>query len=447
MLMNSPFQRMYDSFQLFSNANLCKESSKIIQMSAGVNWARANSAIKKVLHWELDYSITYRNYGRSVGGKIITDIIENIEQDLAGYKANISAILCHGSSEGAYLILEYLKSKNKLETTTALSIGHSFPLYHSLSQRFNLDYQECLVENDSGDNFLPTVEMIRESINKCKPSIVFLIIPNNPIGDTYSLFELIEIASLCKENEVVLLVDRVCQLSWDSREFINKAFFRGIEDGIIYIVDSFSKSESLAGVRTGYIITNDICTNFLSNYIQYRQLNPIVFSSGTLAFNHIAYLYTNHKQISIEKYVRLISAYSRKIFSEYPKNEQSNFSIGRIESLLLEYEQEVNTLKKRVKQNFNILKQYFDKDTIKPLVLTSGFNTILLTNKMKIGNEYLDQELLALNSRVGVLTESCFRVSKSTSKNYFVRIGLSLPNSEFEEGVYRIKEFYHKKYS
>ena len=71
-----PSDKIYESFQLFLEAS---KTQRIVEMSAGVNWQTSGNAIKNALKLEIDTDLTYRNYGRSAGIKIATDIIEYAE--------------------------------------------------------------------------------------------------------------------------------------------------------------------------------------------------------------------------------------------------------------------------------------------------------------------------------------------------------------------------------
>src|SRR5207237_1429036 len=77
-----PFERMYESFRLFSVSAQERGKLPYYQLSAGANWIPAGSAVLRCLHEELDSALTYRNYGRSAGPLGVTDALEDVEARL-----------------------------------------------------------------------------------------------------------------------------------------------------------------------------------------------------------------------------------------------------------------------------------------------------------------------------------------------------------------------------
>lgn len=70
-------------------------------MSAGVNWQPTMHCVKEALQFEIQHDLSYRNYGRSVGAKYITDIIEICEQMEVEGAGRISCALSNGATDGA----------------------------------------------------------------------------------------------------------------------------------------------------------------------------------------------------------------------------------------------------------------------------------------------------------------------------------------------------------
>lgn len=178
----SPFERMYDSFSLFAKSAIKKPSKRIVYMSSGINWMEANKSVLNLLCQELKSAISYRNYGRSAGAKIITDLLEFIEierfrSESCDEKLRPSITITNGASEGSYLLIKLLSDSGFFdERRNTLMIGHGFPLYAKLSDKFNLSFLECLGNKDSVTSLLPKVEEIELYIkNLSLPWSSFLI--------------------------------------------------------------------------------------------------------------------------------------------------------------------------------------------------------------------------------------------------------------------------------
>jgi len=100
--------------------------------------------------------------------------------------------------------------------------------------------------------------------------------------------------------------------------------------------------------------------------------------------------------------------------------------------------------RKVIDNNFNTVRKLFAADSINELSLDGGFNLRLDLTQMLRKLEREQQADLLSEMGVAVLTENCFRQSQSKSPNYFVRLGLTLPEEEFSIGAKRMACYYLK---
>ncbi len=433
--MNDPFDYMYQSFQLFGS----NPSVVPIQMSAGVNWAPASDEAIKLLKLEMDSAVSYRNYGRSSGGKIVTDILASVEQKLAHANSKITAVVTNGTCDAAHIVTTTLLRKKKLQAgDSCLAIAHCFPYYFNLFNEAGLAYKECIDDT----RLFPTMERVEQAIQQHRPKIVVLMLPHNPSGQILSGDDYCRIVNIAISAGAVVFLDRVCMMMWDYSPTLVSAFYDHIAEGNLFVFDSLGKSDSLAGLRTGYLLCGEEWQPCIEQTIRYRTLNPIVFSTLTLAFTRIATLaYTNGKE-SIICYERLIDRYLNKLFLDYPNSYELGFDAVDLFSRISNYIKEQLIKKERIETNFQATEACFTSQIVKPLILDGGFNVLLETNGMLTKNEREDQKKLCSSSGVAVLTEHCFRVSESTRKTYFLRIGLSLPEVEFTQGLEKLEAYY-----
>jgi aspartate/methionine/tyrosine aminotransferase len=434
-----PFNQLYESFGFFSKVGRTWKSD-FLPMSAGANWIQASPALVTMLQRELSAATTYRNYGRALGLRPVTDILEMVETALSGKRrSGLAVTITNGATEGACLCMEALTHEENLRAgDQALLIGHAYPLYELLAQKFSLRCVQLLGDDSCETSFLPTIERVLETLDSTQPRLVFLLVPNNPLGETYREEELSRVVDWCSRHDAFLLVDRVCQLPWDDRRSLMAAMEPGIVGGRVFITDSFSKSESFAGLRTGFVVTARSWQTTLERLTQHRYLNPVAFSTVTLAMSRLAEVGPN---ISASAR-RLISAYAPALYCEYPKDEARLAVDELLPAFIAQYAAETECRKRTVRANFDTLQHAFGKDSCRRLILTSGFNVSLELPQMLWRRELDDQSALGKQHGVGVLTERCFRSSRRSRGRYFIRLGLSLTERDFAAGLGRLRTYY-----
>ena len=434
----SSFNRMYESFKLFSDVANRKKDKLFIQLSAGANWLPAGRSLTRCLHNELDSELTYRNYGRSAGAYGVTTALEQVEDVLSSGRYRPAVTVTNGTTEGARLVFELLFSERRAQHgDVALMVGHGFPLYSHLSARFGLNFREVLCDTDhESEGYLPSMDRVIHQIENDMPTIVFLIVPNNPIGERYSEVEMSALVRACSTIEATLLVDRVCLMPWDDYCDLGRAVAPALESGRCFVVDSFSKSESLAGLRTGFVVSNHSDRDRLIELTRAWWLNPVVFSTLTLALSRIAMI-TNIP--NREDDTATLREWGAEVI-EHLINDCASRCDGRnLQALFTEfqedYRRDLNDRHQVVSENYRTLCDRFGAFATRPMKLDAGFNVAVTLQQMIPDNEASDLQRLANDHGVGLLTESCFRNTKRTHANYFVRIGLTLPPGDFQDGL------------
>ncbi|RDD62996.1 pyridoxal phosphate-dependent aminotransferase [Ferruginivarius sediminum] len=433
--MSNPFDNMYQSFSLFGQAR----SQKPIHMSAGVNWAEASPTLVSRLKHELDTALTYRNYGRSSGGKILTDIVASVEQQFAGSEEPVSAIFAAGTADASHVVASVLFREGRIrEGDRCLAVGLCFPYYYELFTGMGLTYKECV--ND--ERLIPTVDEILADLADVRPSVVVLILPHNPAGCLMTPEAYSRIVKAARDIGAVVFCDRVCLMMWDYDSALLAAFYQGVVDGDVFVFDSLSKSDSLAGLRAGFLLCSPDYHGRIEREIRYRMLNPIVFSTPTIAFARVATLCYAIEPKWSEYFERLVRIYKEALFLEYPSSYGDPFADSDIPGDIDAYIDDQEHLKRRIHSNRDRVEQVVGSRAVKPLVLDGGFNLLLEMDGMRAEREEADQDRLCNDYGVAVLTERCFRATRRDKETYAVRLGLSLDPVEFEAGLDRICQYY-----
>lgn len=433
--MPNPFDNMYESFALFGRVS----REKPIQMSAGVNWMPAGDTVLRRLKHELDTAVSYRNYGRSSGGKAITDLLAYVERKLANRREPVAAIVTGGTCDGAHVVASVLVGEGRLRARDrCLAVGLCFPYYYELFTRLGLDYVECIDE----EALMPTTDAIVDQVATVRPSVVVLMLPHNPTGCLLPAGDYARIIQAARSVGAVVFCDRVCMMSWDYAADMAAVFHDGIVAGDVFAFDSLAKSDSLAGLRVGYLVCAPGRAETIEREIRYRMLNPIVFGSPTMAFVRVATLSYARGLRAGGFLARVLRRYADRLYRDYPRSYADPFQDADAPGEVAAYEVEQERLRGRIETNFAQVEEVFAATSVKPLRLDGGFNVLLETERMAAGRERDDQTRLCAECAVGVLTERCFRASDAAKPTYAVRLGLSLEPEEFRVGLDRMHDFY-----
>ncbi len=124
-----------------------------------------------------------------------------------------------------------------------------FPIYESLI-RFCGGIPVPIPIEEIGDNFSIDVNKLAKLITP-KTKMLILNSPHNPTGGILTSKELMEIARLCIENDLLVLSDEVYSRIYYEEAPTSIVSFPGMKDRTV-IVDGFSKSFSMTGWRLGY---------------------------------------------------------------------------------------------------------------------------------------------------------------------------------------------------
>lgn len=225
-------------------------------------------------------------------------------------------------------------------------------------------------------------------------------------------------------------------MPWDDADRVARKIGPLVETGFAGAVDSLSKSESLAGVRRGFAVTNAEVKARLVELTKSRFLNPPTFPAATMAAVRLA-------QYDLRRGNRLGMLFADsadEIFSEYPGGEDFRAFLEEAVAILPEVRAGAARRHETLRRNFKALELAFADRLAGPLLWNAGFNVALATTDMDSAREASDAEALAREKGVGVLTSRCFGVEDRDF--YFVRIGLTLPPFDFTEGLSRLLSFY-----
>jgi len=107
----------------------------------------------------------------------------------------------------------------------------------------------------SNAEFHLDIGMIKDFISERTKAII-LNSPNNPTGVVYTEQELSEVAQIAKENDLIVISDEVYDYTvFDGEKHISISALPDMKSRTV-VIDSFSKTLSIAGYRLGYALSS-----------------------------------------------------------------------------------------------------------------------------------------------------------------------------------------------
>lgn len=204
-----------------------------------------------------------------------TEPFESCLANFLGIKRE-NICLVNGSSEGVRHIIEAYTSVNG----EIVGVTPSYAMYEVYSKMYGRKFKPVKYN----DNLTISVEEIINSISK-NTQLLILLNPNNPIGNAYSNEEFAKILEVTKKLQVTLMIDEAYMY------FYNNTFIRAaLDNQHVFVVRTFSKLFSLAGLRLGYVIgqkediktISHLCTPHNTNAIAMLFAQRILEKKGLL---------------------------------------------------------------------------------------------------------------------------------------------------------------------
>ena len=107
------------------------------------------------------------------------------------------------------------------------------------------------IDTDKANDFKLTRDVLEKYITP-KTKMLFLNNPSNPTGAIYTKEELIDIANVCLENNIYILADEIYERIHYNDNFTSISSLGEDIKNISIIVNGFSKSAAMTGLRIGY---------------------------------------------------------------------------------------------------------------------------------------------------------------------------------------------------
>ena len=237
----------------------------------------------------------------------------------------------NGADEAIKAIIEAYIEKGKDRIIIPAPTFAMFKFYAQLNEA-------VIKEAPYNDNLSFPAERVLDEINR-KTKIVVLVNPNNPTGASIKKKDIIKIIEKAQKNSAVVLIDE------SYSQFTGKTSIPLIKKyDNLFITQTFSKAFGLAGIRLGYVISNEENINFIRKLLSPYSVNSVAV---ICAFAALKDLYCVRKYVTeIKKSKLLLYKELIKLGIKYYKSD-ANF-------ILLKIGQEADTFCQKLKE-FRIL--------------------------------------------------------------------------------------------
>jgi alanine-synthesizing transaminase len=189
----------------------------------------------------------YDYYTDSEGWPDLRQSIVGKESNKKGLNLTSSDVLVtNGVSEGLDMVMGSIIEEND----EILLPGPYYPPYSSYAKFYGANISEFKILDDGK----PDVDDIRKKITN-KSRAICIINPSNPTGEVFDLKSLQSIIDIASENDLYIICDEIYD------EIVFDDPFYGIgrvaKDAPVILLNGFSKTYSMTGLRCGYICMNN----------------------------------------------------------------------------------------------------------------------------------------------------------------------------------------------
>ena len=457
----SPDEFMFRQFRRHSRILRTPARHQYFMLSGGVNLFPMSSVWKGLISLEIENDLAYGWYTSQEGFPTLQRAVsmwENYAASLGRFPTQKplgnGVCMTLGASQAVAAVFDYVSScypKSKV-----LLAGFTYPLFERCARHYQLGLNELLAEDDQDNRTLPTSQQLVDEINSKRPMLVVLTVPSNPSGEQYTFDEFKQIFSTAAEKGVLLLVDQAGQMpiAQDSWVNIENAIAQSESQEHVVLVNSFSKTDAVPGLRVGYLMGPTRVIEHASKYQLISTMNPPTFPVLPPFFSLLARcVHTGERQgwASYSDRDKLL-AFAQHMFEvtaaivpRVVADEMRSLLSG--EGFAAKYDQychEQRNVGKAIVDNRIYLEERLASYISRTTRLQGGINYLVELEPFIGKEEDAICQKVFESTAVAILTESCFRISHRQRKNFWVRMSLAAPTDRFQAAVDRLADFLSK---
>jgi histidinol-phosphate aminotransferase len=281
-----------------------KNQEKIVKMNLNENFAIPNKSIQKML-LDACRSIDVRAYPPprgSLAAKAISSFLGFSESEIS---------VANGADEILDLLMKVFVRKG----SKVVVVEPSFPMYTFFAQLYGGSTVPVLLRPD----FSLDVDAILKKADK-DTRLLFVCSPNNPTGNQ---FREAKIKRLLQEFKGVVVVDEA-YADFASSSVIN--WVRKYDN--LVVLRSFSKAFGLAGLRLGYLVSNDSIVEYVQRVVGPFNVNSVTQKAIALALEKWSYFEQQMKLVVDER--EWLMKNLRQMDGVKPYSSDANFILFKV---------------------------------------------------------------------------------------------------------------------
>ena len=448
---HSPDDFMFRSFDLHSRVFKNGKLDDYFMISSGTNQFPMPQIWKDSMAKELETDFLYRWYTDSRDFQCITSAIKIYEDYISGHSPQSFTIsrrkvcMTTGGCGAAYTVFDYLSSR--FPQCKVILVGMNYSLYERIAKKYRLAVYEMKSADSSSS--LPKCDDFKTLQPFAQKEIFVFSVPNNPTGESYSAKDFAEIVTELKARKSFIILDLVCNLPVSEYP---SPFFESIITsqnywGACVVINSFSKTDSVAGLRIGYIYGEEslitACATLNANTI----MNPPTFPAFAIVLTCLfrcIYLSEHFGAVSLKEkfkklFRRLFFITSAGIPLQMRKYAQNIFSDA--EACYKNYVDEQLKNERDMATNYKSTLEILNPQILKVSKIVGGFNFCVWFKKKFHMDELSLIWKLIDSTGVAVLTESSFSLAPAAENSFFVRFSTACDSVQYRAALYRLKNF------
>ena len=449
---HSPDEFMFRSFDIHSRIFRSNNVSDYFMISSGTNQFSMPQIWKESIIKEIETDFLYRWYTASDGFQCITSSIKIYEDYLSGISQRVFArserkvCMTVGGSGAASMVFEYLQSV--FGRCRIVLAGMNYSLYERLAKKHFFPVQELRCEDEPYS--IPKAKDFHNLTHYSDKTVFVFSIPNNPTGESYSAEQFSEIVSEIELCDGFIILDQVCNL------VISKQIQPMLESVITTqnywhncaVINSFSKTEAIAGFRIGYVYGEDKLINFCSQINAKTIMNPPTFPAFPIVLTCLfRCLYINNNMYNSSVLHRDFQRMFRRLFyitSAIIPVSMREYTDSVFENLDTYYNQYITEQLENelvMQKNYAETCRIFDPYIRKVSKFRSGFNFCMWFSYPFKMNELTLIERLLEHTGVAILTESSFSLWAAHKNDFFIRFSTACKQELYDSALQRMNLF------
>jgi len=178
-----------------------------------------------------------------------------------------------GITEGIRILYDFCTNPGD----NIICLDPTFPMYWIYADMYQLEYRKFTYDTTS---LLPNIDTLYNQMDD-KTRFVIIPNPNLPIESCFNVDQIREIATECKKRNITLVIDEAYHY-WGGPSVLN--MINEFDNMIVF--RTFSKIYGLAGLRLGFMVSNQKIIDYVSKSRSIVESNTMSMSIAEYMLDH-----------------------------------------------------------------------------------------------------------------------------------------------------------------